>query len=397
MPVPLTYVDPADGSSHAEEPTQGDDTGLLYPSSTDGCATGCDRQSHTIPDGVDPADLDPDGVQPFATSGSAPHWPAECKDVTKPYWHVVNRFAMCTAAVNIVSSPIGVSKGTLYTRAYADGNSWVISQENYFPWKYSTGPEAVPLSRWITYTCTRCAGSGQQYLSETDTALGADFKGTRRISLSLNAKELRSIADTAFQTGWLNGAGTATSDPIQLHHFRCDWIVPRAGCVITGTSTIPVYKVSGKYVTVGDHIQAALQSGLPGSPARGPLTRISTYSATGSGATALARQTANRQKACRYGVPARPTILGVKYSCDEYPFAASTQGAASGGSARTFNYICHWPTNDAGTPVWDGTLSSSGWSRCFVVDSENIGEGPKRAGFLNGQHVLDGERFYVAA
>lgn len=91
--------------------------------------------------------------------------------------------------------------------------------------------------------------------------------------------------------------------------------------------------------------------------------------------------TQNRNIAC--GNP--PSLPGL--SCDEYPFASSYEGAAAGGTARSFPG-CGFNDPSATGPV--------GYSRCMVVAGQNSSAGAILGNTYRQQRILDGDPFYIA-
>lgn len=149
---------------------------------------------------------------------------------------------------------------------------------------------------------------------------------------------------------------------------RCDSNTPQLsgkGCVFP--SVVPVFKLSrtGAASGVATHVQKAINSGLASN-----LTRASS-----------ATIAANRNKAC-------PSSLkrDTGYQCDEYPFASSNQGAASGGTARVFSG-CRW-TAVAGS-------GSRGFSRCQVLTTQNQAGGRLLTSFYSGNRVMVNDKYKV--
>ncbi|MER7870311.1 hypothetical protein ABTZ90_25140 [Streptomyces cellulosae] len=119
-------------------------------------------------------------------------------------------------------------------------------------------------------------------------------------------------------------------------------------------------------------------SGLPGAyPDGQPLTRQTDDTTI----------TSNRNTACPQassgGYP-RPT----GYSCDEYPFASTHQGAASNRLlGRTFDW-CQISTLTSRT--------GPGWSACMIPATENTAAGRDDLRiFYNENRVLENDAFYV--
>lgn len=149
---------------------------------------------------------------------------------------------------------------------------------------------------------------------------------------------------------------------------RCDYATPQLsgrGCVFKSVTPVFTLSKTGPASGVAIHVQKAISSGLASK-----LTRAST-----------ARITANRTRAC-------PSSLARAqgYDCDEYPFASSNQGAASGGSARVFSG-CRW------TAV--PKVGAVGYSRCQVIREQNRAGGNLLNSFYASQRVMVNDKYKV--
>ena len=89
----------------------------------------------------------------------------------------------------------------------------------------------------------------------------------------------------------------------------------------------------------------------------------------------------NRDIACGSAQP----VTGL--SCDEYPFASSYEGAASGGTARSFPQCLFADPPAAG---------SVGFSRCMIVASENSSAGTIAGNTYRQQRILEADPFYLS-
>ncbi|MGW4937319.1 NucA/NucB deoxyribonuclease domain-containing protein [Streptomyces sp. NPDC004166] len=162
---------------------------------------------------------------------------------------------------------------------------------------------------------------------------------------------------------------------------RCDNAtkgVTKAGCVFKDYAPVNVVSLSGLYPNYARHIQDAQASGLPGAyPDGQPLTRQTSDTAIASNRTAACPQASSG------GYP-RPT----GYSCDEYPFASTHQGAASNRLlGRTFTW-CQISTLTSRT--------GPGWSACMIPANENTAAGREDLRvFYNENRVLENDAFYV--
>ncbi len=159
------------------------------------------------------------------------------------------------------------------------------------------------------------------------------------------------------------GYNVAVGEPPGMRQVRCDTNAPplmHSGCVfwqVVGTfrlsRTDPNAKESVLFI---ERAQNFLPT-HPGKPGVRPLTR----------ATEIQRL-ANRAVSGQACKPLQGTIQG--YDCDEYPFAAAVEGAASG--PRYVN--------------WDIALVTSGHNRRV---------GGLLSAFHQDQRMFYGDRFYV--
>ncbi len=133
---------------------------------------------------------------------------------------------------------------------------------------------------------------------------------------------------------------------------RCDNAVPgknSVGCVFPDYVSVNLVSKTGLYPNYARHLQDAQASGLPGAyPDGAPLHRL----------VDEVKQTANRNTACPQaangGYP-RPT----GFSCDEYPFASSREGAAQATPpypGRTFGW-CQIGALPSGSGAKAGVLA----------------------------------------
>lgn len=153
---------------------------------------------------------------------------------------------------------------------------------------------------------------------------------------------------------------------------RCDNAFParRAGCVVNLTPAIRFDK--NRYPSFTKHVEAAIESGLPGGSIQRPLERT----------TDKTRIRNNRKIACPKSIK-RPK----GYSCDEYPFASTFEGALSGGPGRTFDGCRIYPVKKVQSPT--------GFSRCMIPVSENSGSGGSLGGSLQSKRVLNNDKYYI--
>jgi hypothetical protein len=157
------------------------------------------------------------------------------------------------------------------------------------------------------------------------------------------------------------------------YDVRCDNAAggssPTPGCAVYYVPGVVTYS-SATHPTFASHVAQALASGLPGGSMADPLHRTTVTSVIN----------ANRSASCG----SAPSISGL--SCDEYPFASSYEGAASGGSARSFPG-CNF-TDPAAT-------GPNGFSRCMITASENSSAGAILGNIYRQQRILEADPFYV--
>lgn len=168
------------------------------------------------------------------------------------------------------------------------------------------------------------------------------------------------------------------------NEIRCDWALRGSttrGCINPGFSPTLTYS-RAEFPELAAHISAAQKSGLAGSHTVGRLTR--------NGRTADIA--ANRARACPQSLRTKYSIPAI-YTCDEYPFASTYQGAATSGASnpRVFNG-CHLPRDINSGP--------NGYSRCFINGVQNRVGGARLGAFYGnlftpGNRVLHQDKFYV--
>jgi hypothetical protein len=205
--------------------------------------------------------------------------------------------------------------------------------------------------------------NGESYFNSTSTAPGVIGSSTTTFTYTFH------------NPAW--DGGSATPGSVTQVSVRCDNALPgvsSAGCVFPLFVPVLNYAMSGLYPQLAQHIQDAQASGLPGSyPSGSPLTRL----------TDAALLDQNRRTACPSSYPRPPG-----YTCDEYPFASSQQGAyLSGGGPRTFSY-CQISLQDQST-------GSQGYSVCMIDADQNSGGGRALLQFYNANRVIDSDPFYV--
>lgn len=177
-------------------------------------------------------------------------------------------------------------------------------------------------------------------------------------------------------SGWtLTLYGGGAPQPLRGPDFdlRCDNAAggssPAAGCAVYYAPGEITYG-SGSNPDLVAHISQAHASGLPGGSIYDPIHRTTVQSVI----------TANRATSCT-GAPA---VVG--FTCDEYPFASSYEGAASGGTARSF------PGCFFSDPAGIGPV---GFSRCMIPASQNSSGGAILGNTYRQQRILDADPFFV--
>ena len=187
---------------------------------------------------------------------------------------------------------------------------------------------------------------------------------------------------------WFSTPSLGRSTAIRVNPYnaiRCDDALPggERGCVLPEYTPVYIESLSGGAPAYVQHLQAALDSGLPGAYGDTPLTRL----------TSAALRRRNGDTACPQessgGYP-RPT----GYECDEYPFRSTLQGAYTGRPdpqtptpGRTFDW-CQISALGTGS-------GSVGWSACMIPGTQNSAGGTSLNEFYKDNRVLGGDNFYV--
>ncbi len=124
------------------------------------------------------------------------------------------------------------------------------------------------------------------------------------------------------------------------------------------------------------HVTAALASGLPGSPSTGALHRMQDPALT----------SLNGNTAC----PSASWLVRPSgHQCGEYPFRSTYEGAASGGTARTYS----WCQITLQNPPSTGPV---GFSICMIPSIQNASAGGILGSLYSANRVIEGDGFYVA-
>jgi hypothetical protein len=218
-----------------------------------------------------------------------------------------------------------------------------------------------------------CGGTVVGFPTTTISQLGVPISGLANFSTTAAAIGRNAVAEAVgtivmWFTPPVPGSIPAYDTDVQT--VRCDNALPgpsRPGCVFPLQTPTLSYHF-GSEGELAEHISRAQRSGLPGT-----LTRV----------TDSVRIAKNRATACRasYRSPGK--------DCDEYPFASTYEGAASGGGPRTF----------AGcgiSAVPQGATGSKGFSVCMINRGQNQTGGSQLLFFYNNNRVLDKDPFRVS-
>ena len=284
-----------------------------------------------------------------------------------------------TRTVNGVTTIVGTMNFLAYRYIYTTqslSTTWA-SQIEISP-TIITG-EAAGTSIWGTAGCSgaACVPNGQSFPAQVPGLHG------------------EASGESYFQWAPLPG-GSGTGTPSWTIHFkaptvpntasltygsvptvRCDQALPGSasiGCVIPDATPEITYSY-GSFPEFGAHLLEAEYSGLPGSWYTGtPLHRLTN--------TVLRDQ--NRNTSCPSSL-VRPSGK----SCDEYPFASTWEGAATGGGqGRTFAW-CQIPSYPTG-------IVGPGYSACMIDATENSTAGSLLNSVLYvPMRVIEGDAFYV--
>ncbi|MFE0725844.1 hypothetical protein ACFW23_33475 [Streptomyces rochei] len=250
------------------------------------------------------------------------------------------------------------------------------------------GGTTVSGSGSCTGNCTATAAD-VDFPSQTVTETGLTY-GDIMPRTTVTAPGSLGAARTAITYRFANPAWTSQPSPVTTRptfDVRCDNATPgtdKVGCVVKDYEPVHVISLSGPNPDYARHIRDAQTSGLQGAyPDGRPLERL----------TDATKREQNGNRACPQassgGYP-RPS----GYSCDEYPFRSTWQGAATGwhpspNPGRTFNWcqISALPTGVTGGP--------GGWSACMIPAGQNSSGGALLNSFYISNRVIEKDQFYV--
>jgi hypothetical protein len=237
-------------------------------------------------------------------------------------------------------------------------------------------------------SCTLAAGDIDfpvQTITTTGTTYGDILPRSGNV-LGNSGKGRTTVSYRFANTSWTWQPSGVSSTP--TFDVRCDRATPGTtdiGCVIPDYEAVDVVSLTGPNPEYARHVQAAQASGLPGAyPDGAPLHRLTD--------SALREKNGNTAcpQAASGGYP-RPA----DYSCDEYPFRSTWQGAFTGSlpqpapyPGRTFNWcqISALPQNVTGP---------DGWSACMIPAGQNSSAGSLLNRFYIENRVIERDAFRV--
>jgi hypothetical protein len=322
-----------------------------------------------------------------ARPGATVPFPPQCANFPRRAWHALDRFRVCAitdGSITIIAVPSGKILGTLtfgvYLFAYTDrvAKGWIY-QANIIANTFSgIGlPAVVSGSASCSGACTKDHVSFPPQPVGIHKVDGGDAGWLTTIT-TVGSQGVSSAnwSFTFIGAGW-----SATTDPVTAPRNRCDRALPgdtTLGCVFPDVVMGLLYSRSALPDLVS-HITRAQNSGLPGKfPSGTPLTRL----------TDPTQRDRNQRKACPKGFP-RPTGK----TCDEYPFASTNQGAASGGgNARTFPG-CSIKLPNPPPP----STGARGYSVCMINGPQNSLGGVDLKAFYNGVRIISNDKFLIGS
>ena len=324
---------------------------------------------------------------PDDTSGgasvAAAGWPKVCSANqydTTPKWLGITRRAACfhdKANFTIYKVGSGEVTGTftahmgLTAEAVAGGAGW--NTTGYLAlWRF-TGNGKVT---WTTASILALpSGKAKGGITSWGASGGFVWKGSGWVSAPTMASK---AVVNGVGGAWEVTMGNPEWDnvaiwPLDRFKGRCDRYYSTPGCVFP---TVPGVATFSKATApqYAKHVSGAIKSGLPGKfGSSSYISRITSKPSTAK----------NRAKACPSSLK-RPS----GYSCDEYPFASTRQGAYTSGATRARSQ----PWCRMKDPARTG---SKGWSRCFITKTQNSIGGGYLSGFYRYERMLTGDKFQV--
>ncbi|WP_422738595.1 NucA/NucB deoxyribonuclease domain-containing protein [Micromonospora sp. WMMD729] len=330
------------------------------------------------------------GVSPPAsarTKAASAAAPAGCGNGA---WANLSRFVMCKASSGVYQV-ILTQGGTVVGEIYFNYSSMVTLQARELRWTqsfdytptYAWGVLGTP-TLWSVpdcmFNCSLVGGTpptGSPFSSLSGTAT---FTST-----SLPGQVWGASSDWGF---WIVNPATANKVTLTLWTnypgHRCDDALPGGAAGCANQDFVPTLDVpESRYPMYAAHVRNAIHTtDLPSL-----LTRT----------TDSALRDANRRVACPEGASyPRPT----GYTCDEYPFAVTTQGAAANPAGFTFRFDtkrlgrlnCQVPWLEE-----HRSTTNRGYSACMIPAAENSLGGSDLQSFFLDNRVIDRDRFQVRA
>ncbi|MCS4255979.1 hypothetical protein M2405_004282 [Rhodococcus erythropolis] len=165
--------------------------------------------------------------------------------------------------------------------------------------------------------------------------------------------------------------------------IRCDQALTagQIGCIFPAEIPLLPYYDPYRLGQLAGHIAAAQASGIPGDYEADLPLHKGTREA----------ETENRDNACKTN-PRVPSVRSDR-DCDEYPFASAREGAASGGTERTFQG-CGLPLVAQNLPN-GSPITGPRYSICLINPSHNRSGGGDARWFYHHNRVLMDDPFYV--
>ncbi|BCJ68438.1 NucA/NucB deoxyribonuclease domain-containing protein [Polymorphospora rubra] len=305
-------------------------------------------------------------------------------------WVNMSRFVMCKSGGGLYQV-IVAQGGSVVGEIYFNYSSMVTLQARDLRWTQSF--EYSPVRAWgvlgtptlwsvpdCMFYCSIVGGN-----PPTGSALSVLSGSATFTSPRLPGQYWGSRSDWGF---WFVNPATVNQVTTTLWTnypgHRCDDALPggTAGCA--NQDFVPTLDVpESRYPMYASHIRHAIRTtNLPSQ-----LTRT----------TNSAVIDANRNTSCPTG-PSYPRPAG--YTCDEYPFASTAQGAAANPAGFTFNFntnrlgrlLCQvpWLTEHRST-------TNRGHSVCMIPTAENSLGGSDLQSFFLDNRVIDRDNFNVRA
>lgn len=256
-----------------------------------------------------------------------------------------------------------------------DGWTHFIVLEPLFVSQALEGATVRVSARCLSRFCSPAAGNGT---ASGTLRVGARIEHEAVFDAHSVAGRRRLFASAASFHFSQPGFHDSNAITLRTPAVRCDRVFAPAGCVaMKDYAPWMNFDSNGPYPQVAGHIKKAQAAGLPGSFAsKRPLRRMTN--------TRIAR--INRAVACPR--PWRPPTSNE--TCDEYPFASTYEGAATGPGVPIGLPGCNVPLH----PPSFGEIPS--YSPCFIDGKQNSNAGSQvMQPFYRTNRLLDRDRFYV--